>query len=536
MVYSIPFQNVYGENTLFCDYIRTETKFFLYSYREASAFRNKLQDISSRSYDYRFLHRLLLKQNEEYLKNNPHWSDITHALEKGRYCCVVTGQQPGLLGGPLYTIYKALTAIKLAQWVQETLHCVCIPVFWMVSEDHDIAESTFLSIISNDWELQQIKNEIPASYQKQMLSALPCKSIYISSLIERAKSILLSTLYKNDIMNAFFKPYESNITMVQAFARFFSELLKNFPILLLDPADEEIKKAAAPLFFRLTDEYEASYAKLTESINSLTAKGYKAQVKINFGQLPFFFINENNRYPLFLGDNITIKETNQMFPKNHFLKLIKDSPQKISPNVISRPLVQDYILPTIAYVGGAAEISYFAQIAPLYKYLNVSLPIIFPRHSATVIFRKAHKILSKLGISADAFMLNPELPESLVNDKDIEQLFARSRNSIASEMNNLIDELTKINSALQESGNEIKERIFHYLLKFEEKSQHSFAEKQEHLTHNFGILKNLLMPFGKLQERELSLINLLNLEGETTIQTIYNAIDLFDFSHHIYEI
>ena len=536
MTYSIPFHNVYGENKLFIDYINKETAFFPHSYKDLASFRKKLHEVAARSYDYYFLHKIALKQNEELQKNNSCWNDIMRILKKGNYCCVVTGQQPGLLGGPLYTLYKALTAIKLAQWVQDKLHYPCIPVFWMVSEDHDIAEIASVTLLDNEWELHSVKEEVPLIHQKQMLSTLSCNSTYISSIISYAKSFLPSTIYKEDVLNSFYRFYESPTNIVHAFANLFSGILKNLPILLLDPSDEEIKKAAAPLFFRLTDEYENVYSQLDQNTSALISQGYQAQVKINPGQLPFFFIHENKRFPLFLEQDIHLKETNQVFPKNHFLKLIHDSAQKISPNVLSRPLMQDYILPTIAYVGGAAEISYLAQISSLYRYLAIPLPVIFPRHSATLIFRKAQKILHKLGITADAYVINSMITDNLVKDEDITHLFQKTRNSINVEMDTLIAEVVKKDSALKESGEETKEKILHYLSKYEKKNQHFLAKKNENLMQNIKILGALLKPFGKLQERELSLINLVALEGQTSIATIYNNIDLFNFAHHVYEI
>jgi len=531
---SISLENIY-KNKLFIDFINNKLDIKPPSEKDLEIFREKAKEIFSYSYNYQNLNEVLLKQNEEFLRDKPFGNNIISILKKKNYLCVVSGQQPGLLGGPLYTLFKILTIIKLSKWIQNHINTPCLPIFWVVSEDDDIKEITDITLISQNWNLFKLAEDYYNTKIRQIISSLSCSSDPIANIINKAKSLLLQTIYTNDIIQLISDSYKFNFTIPKAFIKFMHILLKDYPILFLDPSEDNFKRNASPILFKLTNDYKNISELISKHTDIIKNNGYIPQIKLNKNQLPFFFIENNKRLPLILEDKVYLKGTHKIFPLKDFLKLIVDNPLKFTPNVISRPLIQDYLIPNIAYVAGPAEISYLYQIYPLYKYLNIPSPLLIPRHSATLLFHKAAKIIQKNKIPLPEFICNKNYTPIPPNSEEISSLFNSFKENLSSSLRNLSNDLKSKNIHIPEKEEETKDRIINCINKFEKLCLLRLLEKNKNFQEHLKILTNLIKPFNHLQERELSLINLLILEGTTSINTIYEKIELFEFKHNIYE-
>mgnify|MGYP005840144337 CR=1 FL=1 len=532
----ICFEKIYSKNKLFIDYINRRNDILNIDFTDQNIYENKINELYKLEFDFYKLSKILINQNEELLQHKPYWNELQKKITHPPFFTVVTGQQPGLLGGPNYTLFKVLTCIKLAKWIEDTFKISCLPIFWLVSEDHDIQETTSLNIINKNWDIIKIKETIPQEYSNLMINCLTSNSNYVSFLINGAKNIMPLTLHTDDIITKYFKIYQSSDNIATAFKKFLSKLLDNLPILFIDPSCDEVKQIASSLFIRFVEDFTNIHTLLKKQTNIIIDNGYTPQLKLISNQLPFFYIIESKRYPLLISDEIYIKNMDRVFPKKDFMKILKNSPNKISANVISRPLIQDLLLPNITYVVGAAEISYLTQIKPLYAYLNIPMPIFFPRHSATIIFTKIKKYLTKLKISPIDIMLNKKLSLHTTSQELINKHLDTFQKAVIDQYNILISDIKREKIDITNEADLTKSKIINIIDRFKSKCSSKFLQQNSSIKHSLEAIKNTIKPFNKLQERELTIINLLNLEGEYSIKSIYNKIDLFNAKHYIYEI
>lgn len=533
---NLSFEKIYTKNKLFIDYANRRNNILTADFTDQNIYKNKINDLHKIQFDFYKLGKILINQNEELLKYKPYWHELEKKIDNPPFLTVVSGQQPGLLGGPIYTLFKALTCIKLTKWIENTFKISCLPVFWLVSEDHDLQEATSLNIINENWDIINIKETIPKEYSNLMINCLSSNSNYVSSLINKAKNIMPPTLHTNDIMRKYFNIYQSNDNIADSFKIFLSELLDNLPILFIDASSDEVKQMASSLFVRFVEDFHNIHSLLKKQTNIIIQNGYSPQLNLLSNQLPFFYIIENKRYPLLINDDIYIKNMDRAFSKKDFIKILKNSPNKLSVNVISRPLMQDSLLPNIAYVGGPAEISYLTQIMPLYNYLNIPMPILFPRHSATIIFSKIKKYLTKIKILPINIMLNKKLYLHTDSQELINKHFNEFQRMVVDQYDVLISQLKKEKIDITTDADIAKSKIINTIEKLKSKCFSNILQQNSSIRHSLQAIKNTIKPFNKLQERELTIINLLNLEGEFSIKSIYDKIYLFDAKHYIYEI
>jgi len=534
----IPFENIYKNNKSFVDYINKRNQLLRIDFKDKGIYKKKITEIISLHHDFFRISKILIKQNRDLLANSSYWQEFEKKLNNPPYFTVSTGQQPGILGGPIYTLFKALSTVHLANWIESTFKIPCIPIFWLVSEDHDIKEITSLTLLDEKWMPVRINNKIPNNYSRLMINRLMCNSAYISSLINRAKDLLPPTIHTNDVLKNYFSFYQSNDDISASFKKFFTTLLRNIPILILDPSDDELKKIVSPIFIRLLDEFSQVSSLLKMRTNDIVRHDYQPQLNIIENQLPFFFIIGNKRYPLLLddSDNIYLKHTKKVFSRKNFVKILVESPERISCNVISRPLIQDFLLPNIAYIGGPAEINYLMQIAPLYSHLNLPMPIVIPRHSATIIFAKIKKYLSKLNLTPIDILLEKKINLVFEHEEIINYHFKEFQQNMLTQIDNLISKVQTFKINIDSETEIFKSKMFNILEKYKYLCLSKMSKQDSSSKNYIDAIRNTLRPFNKLQERELTVTNLLIFEGEYSVKSIYEKIDLFNPAHYIYEI
>src|SRR5579863_864567 len=311
---------------------------------------------------------------------------------------VVTGQQVGLFGGPALTIYKALTAVRLA--ADLTARGIpAVPIFWLASEDHDFPEVSNTFSFNSAHEPVRLHIEPPADAKGR---SRPVGNLRIENppLAELRRS-LAGFPHGEEVAAVVEAAYPPGVTMTQGFRALLHKILPNSGLLTLDPLDPNIRAIAAPLVAEALSAAPELKARLLERNRELSAAGYHAQVHLEPKTSLFFLLKDGERTPLRRKDS-------------EFASL-RDQAAEVSPNALLRPVIQDYLLPTAAYIGGPAELAYFAQSSVIYDRLLGRMPVVLARSAFTILDARASKLLARYKLT---------VPETLVHEEALKERLA----------------------------------------------------------------------------------------------------------------
>ncbi|HEU0007035.1 MAG TPA: bacillithiol biosynthesis cysteine-adding enzyme BshC [Terriglobia bacterium] len=480
--------------------------------------------------------RILEKQNKSFAAGTRTQENL-EKLRDNDCWAVVTGQQVGLFTGPAYTIYKALTAVKLAA------HYACrgikvVPMFWMATEDHDLAEVDRSHVINGDSHLQLVRYEGGPED-----AAKPVGKVRFSQAIEPCLQQFLATLpnseFKVEIEGRLAAAYRPTKTFSEAFGEVLSYLFSNYGLILVDPQDERLKQLGEPVFEKILLNGSRYQSVIQSRSDQLVAAGYHAQVMIEEESTGLFFEDEGKRRALVRDDGfIKIKGTAHRLPIAHFQEALKEAPWKFSPNVLFRPLMQDLLLPTLAYVAGPSEVAYLAQVGPLYEEFGRKAPIVFPRFSFSVIERKIGKILEKYQLNfEDIFLGNEGVIKKVVEqnlDQSLAAKFAAFEQEFVEKLSELEPPLKAIDPTLAEALRTTQQKVQYQVAHLRTKFVHAETRHQEILTKQIDKALAILYPLKTLQERRINIFYFLARYGMDFLAQLYEEIDLTDPDHRLF--
>ena len=360
-------------------------------------FRNEVTDI-------------LKEQNKKFESSEKTFENI-QLLNDHNTFAVVTGQQIGILTGPYYTILKALNTIQLSDKLKENFpEYNFVPVFWLEADDHDFAEINNIDIISKENELKNLKYFENGEEQEKYLK--PVGKINIDEHIESFKQDLRNSFNHSDFTDSLFdlinETYKEGTDLKTAFALFMNKLIKDKGLIFIDPTDNEIKKLLQPVF----EKELATFPEICEKvINTSVELEENFAVQVKPKAINLFYIHEGNRYLIEPRENdiFALKHSRQKFTKEELFGLLESNPERFSWNVVTRPICQDYLLPTVAYIGGPSEIAYFGQFRQVYRSFDITMPVIYPRTSVTILENRVISFMEKYSIGFQEFFNEKEI-------------------------------------------------------------------------------------------------------------------------------
>ncbi len=555
-MYTVEFNKLPSFQKLFLDYVSSDEesfnrikKFFYASYRDDEEIF-KVIDGKSHSYnanryfDKNILIDILKRQNVTFGGSEKTASNIELMKDENTFA-VVTGQQVSLYTGNLYTILKTITAVKLTADLKRRFpQFNFVPVFWLESEDHDLDEANHARLINKQNEIVRVGFEPQAAEEDESASKknlMPVGGIKFDSMInqinEQLKDTLIDTDFKEKLMEKISSIYTKGNDYRNAFASLMNWIFKDYGLVFVDCSDVEIKKLLTPVFEK---ELNTS-PKLCEEIIKTSAeleKEYDLQVKPKVINL--FFIHNGNRLLIEPRDNnrFALKNSKRRFEQDELMNILFENPELFSPNVVLRPICQDYLLPTIAYVGGPSEISYFAQLKSAYKHYDITMPVIFPRVSATIIENKVKKFFANFDVSFEE-IFNEKVLVSKVVDKlseiKIEDEFSKTFDEVNRIFYDLKNTVSKIDKTLTGSADNIKDKLVSGLENFKGKLVNAQAKRSETTTSQIDKVTNNVYPLESLQERIINVTYFLNKYNDEFIKKLFYEIDINCFNHQIIE-
>lgn len=452
---------------------------------------------------------------------------------------IVTGQQVGLFGGPLYSILKLLHAAKLA--AEATAGGVdCVPVFWLATEDHDLAEVNHTAFLHPDGTLAALST--PSHGVPESPVAAVTLGPEIDTVVRAATDLLGSSEAAEFLRDA----YQPGETLGTAFARLIARLASDFGVILLDGADPAFDAIAAPLYRRVIEDATALDDALLARGKALQSAGYHQQVKVTPLSTLLFLLQDGARLPIRRKQSNGVANSAatlefiagaKTFTAGQLLERLAAAPQDFSPNAILRPVVQDYLLPTLAYIGGAAEVAYFAQAAVVYQALLGRVTPILPRFSATLVEPKPKRLLQKYSLQLeDLFRGADALREYIAVSAlpaDVQQGFEAARGRVAESLAGLQGSLAQLDASLLGAAANASAKMNYQLKRLQSRAARAELRRQVILARHADSLSQSLFPKNALQEREIAGIYFISRYGRSLLNDIYSAIETGCHDHHI---
>ncbi len=524
--------------TTYCaDYERLDA-FYAGDWRSPEARLRAAERAAAYQRNHNALADVLLEQNE-------HWGldEATHAhveaLRGAETVAVVTGQQVGLLSGPLYTPYKTITALHLARRMAEETGRPVVPVFWLEGGDHDLAEIAGLTLLRHN---EPVALRYTGHTLPEHGNLGPVGRLRLTEQIEQVLDQVAETLPPSDFHEALLAhlraAYRPGVTLLDAFARLLRALFPDAGLVFLNPDDARLKHLARPLFRREIEDWQTADARL-RAVSQTLEQDFHAQVKTRPTNL--FLCDEAGRHAIDAdAETFTLRDQGRTFSREELLALLEDDPACFSPNVVLRPLMQDLLLPTAAYVAGPSEVSYFAQFKPLYAWAGVPMPVIYPRASVSLVEAKVQKVLDRHGLAVadfgedlDRLFQRVVLSEM---DVDVDAVFEEAARHLHQAIGTLKPQVEQVDRTLVKSAEAARAALLKELEKF--KARVVRAEKHNHDEVRAQLQKAQvnLFPGGVLQERGLSALYFLNKYGFDLLARLGDELTLETGAHQVVEL
>jgi bacillithiol biosynthesis cysteine-adding enzyme BshC len=432
---------------------------------------------------------------------------------------VVTGQQVGLFSGPAYTIYKALTAARLAAELT-TRGIAAVPIFWLATEDHDFAE------VNHTYVFDQDHRPIKISVNGSAGSERPVGTIPIAEPpVEQLQEIFKVFPYGEDVVDLVRQAYQPGVTFGAAFQALLERLLAKFGFLFINPLDEAVRRLAAPLLRNVLQDDENLNAKLLERNQQLDAAGYHAQVHVEQKTSLVFLLDGDRR--------IALRRQNGEYASKDTRYSVDDLVQladHLSPNALLRPVVQDYILPTVAYVGGPAELAYMAQSQVLYEALLGRMPVMLARNGFTLLDARTSKLMDRYKLTVQRFFhgedcIREEIAKTLIPEALVHQ-FEHSQKNLTELLDGLRAGLVGFDATLAASADKSRAKILYQLAKLERKTARETLNRNQRAASDASYLSGLIFPEKHPQERLYSILPFIAKHGPDLIDMLYENIHL----------
>lgn len=538
---SLPFSEIPHQSKLFIDYQNNPLKLEKYYPLAVESHTQISQRIPEVLANYKADRNALCDVLEEMNKScqaSEKTLENIKLLRDEDCVAVVSGQQAGLFTGPLYTIYKALSAVKMTECLTAR-GFKAVPVFWIATEDHDFKEVSKASVINSNGELVEIKNEPKRCYENLPVGYVNLDDS-IKPTIDELFDELPHTEFTDELQNLVEKTWQSGVDYGDAFARLLTDFLGKYGLIMLCPLDARLKKLATPIYVEAIRKSDEIVSALRERSEELENEGYHAQVLVTEDYFPLFWQSKDRtRHALKKSESGTFKtkDIEREFTLEELAEIASVEPQRFSPSVVLRSVVQDYLLPTVCYFGGAAEIAYFAQSAVVYQILDRLVTPIFHRQSFTIVESKHAKTLKKYDLQLkDLFAgienVMPQIIEKYLN-REMGEIFAEVEENINAELNRLDKNLSEIEPTLAENLANRRRKIVYHLSNLRTKFHSAQMRKDEVIHRQIETAFNALVPNKHLQERTLNANSFVNRHGLYWIDWIYQAIDLDDKEHRI---
>ncbi|AJD90904.1 hypothetical protein JMA_15870 [Jeotgalibacillus malaysiensis] len=506
-------------------------KHFHYSYR--NDFKKRLEDLDQRT----FMRNELAACIENYMDGLPSSSETYASLSALREDApaVVGGQQAGLLTGPLYSIHKVISIIKLAKQQTSALGRQVVPIFWIAGEDHDFLE---INHVYTESEGKLKKKGYPERVlTKKMASDIEYDHAEMQQWVKDILSEFGETQHTARLKEKLYEAAEKNTNISQMFAWLIMDLFKESGLLVLDAADPELRRLESGFFKQLIEQNKEINESVLAQQDVLRREGFKPMIELESDAANLFIRIDGERQLLFSEGESFYDKAGRQYSLHDLLHEAEHEPANLSNNVVTRPLMQEWLIPTLAFIGGPGEIAYWAELKNAFENTGFKMPPVVPRLTYTIVERNIEQDARELDLSVERIIAEGVDHERTafwerVKDQSLKELIDETEKQLTSQY----EQIKKLSDEYDPGFNQIVEKNLNFHLKqlsyLQLKSDDALRHKHQNVLRKYDRVGNALRPGGP-QERIWNVYYYMNRYGESFIKDLLDAQIEFNHQHNI---
>ena len=538
-VHSIDHRQLTGSSKLLCDYCHAFDRlepFFAGSPLDPAMWQRAIRSRQTRPGPHAEISSVLVAQLRAR-GAPPKAVAAARSLESPGTVAIVTGQQAGLFGGPLFTLLKALTAIKLARRASDEHGVAVVPVFWVHAEDHDLDEISSCAVLTEDFTHHRV------TVPHDPGSGLPASEMQLTDSITDVLADLRQALPETEFSDALFeqlsRAYRPAAGMVDAFSRWMDSLLGELGLVVFDASDPAAKPLVRSILAHELQAPRETSALAIRAGEDLVALGYHAQVTPSTDGTGLFYL-DGRRQPIRLATGSTpghdsFEVGTETVTADELRAQAADRPDLFSPNVLLRPIIQDAMFPTVGYVAGPSELAYLAQLRGVYGRFDIPMPVIYPRASATIVDAATLRFLGRYDVKfellqpQDDAVLNRLLADLL--PEAVEQALSQAEQTVGERLAAVASAVSAVDPTLVGAVETTRGRVERDVKNLRNKVIQAAKRRDATLRRQFHRARAQAFPGGEPQERSVGGIYFLNRYGPHLVTRLLEDLPL-EVGHH----
>lgn len=447
---------------------------------------------------------VLARQNQAFGCSDPTMANIQRLSEPETFA-IVTGQQVGLFSGPAFTLYKALSTVRLAQSLTEQ-GLPCVPVFWLATEDHDLEEVSQGTTFDEEFNLVPLRDPGNRPSPRSPVGEVRHTAEIVEAL-NQLETFLPDGESRSLLLRDLRECYVPGATWGESFARFMTRLFTRWGVILMDPLDESVHRLSSGVYWRAMEMAAELRTRVLEGSHALVQRGYHAQVHVGEDSTLVFVARHGDRLALHQRSGKFLIDGNEEISSSELESLLAERPLDFSPNVLLRPLVQDSLLPTLAYVAGPSELAYLGQAQSLYQALGRPQPVIFPRAAFTLMDSRSERLMEKYKLNLeDVWQGEEHLSRKVAAAGYAEgwsERFDQSERELEQLLTRLQGDIEKLDPTLLDTLQHVKEKMKYQMERMRGKLSRAALGRSDLLVRHVQALSRFLLPHKDLQERRV---------------------------------
>lgn len=533
------FSKLPNTSTLLKDFCSSEI--FIDKYFPGNTIINNANQLSDIAKSFKFrkeLHSAIVESMKSIVINEEQLNNIA-LLEQKQSLSVVSGQQVGFLGGPAYTVYKALSAVLSAEKLKQQFpELDFVPIFWVEDNDHDIAEAAKISLYNDQYDIIEFSatgnND---SYKSSIPVSECCFDSSISDTLSEIFNILPQTIFKAEVQSMLTEIYQQDKKWNDAFIQFLNHFFAEKGLLFIK-ASETLKTGIFKNIIQFEIANIGTSKNAVETMNlKLIEDNYHIQAKIS--DINLFLMQNGQRNKInFNSFDRSFRVNEKIYTEDELFNLSELHPELFSPNVLLRPIFQDYILPNCEYIAGPGEIAYFSQMSELYKTFKIQMPAIITRTGATFFDKRVLRIIESENINPFYFFRNFSEIENqlskLIEDQNSAEQFINLKDFIHSAYSEITAQIINMDKSFNRTADSSEHNIIKELENFEKKAISVQKKFNDVLFKKYHDVSQLIYPKNKLQERVFSVVNFINNFGIEEFKEKLNLINYKKANRHFF--
>ncbi len=514
--------------------------FFHYRFNDFNEDSERLSELRDRQ----FPRVEVAKHIEQFMERFPVSNAVQHSLEKLKQensVVVIGGQQAGLLTGPLYSIHKVISIIKLAQIKEQELGVPVVPVFWIAGEDHDFQEVNHIYVPVGERVDKWVYPE--KIVQKKMVTDIGLDKQACLSWVKNVIETFGETEHTNSLLQFANEQIDNSVTFVDFFARIVMALFKEDGLLLVDSGNPEFRQLQRDFFTQQIAHHDAITDALLNQQGLIAQKGFPITIDASENSANLFYYDHTHQERILLEydyseDCFVGKSGVVSFSKEELMALANQQPAFLSNNVVTRPLMQEWLFPTLAFIAGPGEISYWAELKQVFEHFQIKMPPIVPRLNITFLDRSVESDINELGLDlihvlqSGTASAKEQFLQS-IKDEEIEELFSTVKHQLLSQYDTIEAKTVQVNRGLVPLLKKNEAYLIKQIDFMQAKLDDAVQQQHDVVLQKYSRIDMGLRPNGSPQERVWNVFYYLNQYGLHFLRDVMNLPFTFDGTHKV---